>query len=172
MDFIPRLLCWWQNYEIGGLAADSHPPQKLIELAKASDLVLSSTRLRAIETAGALVSADQIEHFAVFNEAALPPPPFPLLRLRPPVWDVFSRGLWWLGMSRGEESKTAAETRAFAAVDVLEEKTAGGQDVLLCAHGWFNRMMRPVLQARNWDCVYDGRDDYWSFRCYEKRDKA
>ncbi len=160
---------WWQAYEIGGLDPQSHPPHSLKEIAKTADVVFSSTRLRAIETARALVLDEQITKNDVFIEAALPAPPFPLVRLLPSAWDVFSRVLWWLGMSRGEESKKMAETRAFAAVDVLEENAANGQNVLLCAHGWFNRMMRPVLQARGWDCVYDGRDEYWSYRCYEKR---
>jgi len=160
---------WWQDYEAGGLAVDSKPPQNLIDMAATSDTILCSTRLRAVETAQALVDNARIQQNEVFVEAALPPPPLPLIRFRPPVWDIWSRGLWWLGMSRGEESRAMAEARAFAAVDVLEKQTAQGQNVLLCAHGWFNRMMRPVLQARGWDCVYDGRDNYWSYRTYEKR---
>ncbi len=160
---------WWQAYEAGGLDVASKPPQTLKDIAKQSDKILSSIRLRAVETAQALVPDDRIVRHEVFVEAALPAPPFALIRMKPSAWDVWSRFLWWLGMSRGEESKAEAETRAFAAIDELERATADGSDVLLCAHGWFNRMMRPVLQARNWDCVYDGRDDYWAFRCYEKR---
>ena len=44
-----------------------------------------------------------------------------------------------------------------------------GQNVLLCAHGWFNRMMRPVLKAQGWREVEDQGDQYWSYRRYEKR---
>lgn len=160
---------WWQDYEIGGLDPSSKPPQNLIDIANSSGRILSSTRPRAVETALALADKERIVQNEVFVEAALPSPPFPLIRLLPSIWDIFSRGLWWFGMSRGEESKFQAETRVFAAVDTLEEEAADGNDVLLCAHGWFNRMMRPVLQGRGWDCVYDGRDNYWSFRIYEKR---
>ncbi|VAV88587.1 hypothetical protein MNBD_ALPHA06-1051 [hydrothermal vent metagenome] len=160
---------WWRAYEAGGLMQGSTAPETLREIAAASDVIICSTRRRAIETAYALVPEDQVTQFEVFVEAALPAPPLPLVRFLPSVWDTLSRVLWWLGMSRDEESKAQAETRAFAAVTELERQAQNGQNVLLCAHGWFNRMMRPVLQARNWDCVYDGRDRYWSYRIYEKK---
>jgi hypothetical protein len=41
--------------------------------------------------------------------------------------------------------------------------------VLLCAHGWFNRMMRPVLRKQGWREIEDGGDAYWSYRRYEKK---
>ncbi len=160
---------WWRAYEAGGLDPATVPPQALLDIAGNSRRILSSTRLRAVETALALTDRDNIIQDEVFVEAALPAPPIPLIRLLPSFWDIISRGLWWLGMARGEESRKAAETRAYLAVTELEKYADNGEDVLLCAHGWFNRMMRPVLQARGWDCVFDGRDDYWAFRIYEKR---
>ena len=42
-------------------------------------------------------------------------------------------------------------------------------DVVLAAHGWFNRMLRPQLKKRGWANVHDGGDKYWSFRIYQKR---
>jgi hypothetical protein len=41
-------------------------------------------------------------------------------------------------------------------------------NVVLCAHGWFNRMMRPVLKSQGWREVEDHGDRYWSYRRYEK----
>ena len=41
--------------------------------------------------------------------------------------------------------------------------------VLACAHGWFNRMMRPHLREAGWQCIRDGGDTYWSYRQYEYR---
>jgi len=160
---------WWQAYEAGGLDPTSKPPQALIDIANNSSQILSSIRLRAVETALSLAANEDIIQNEVFVEAALPAPPVPLLRLLPSTWDVASRALWWLGMSRGEESRAEAETRVYAAVTELEKHAQTSGDVLLCAHGWFNRMMRPVLQGRGWDCVFDGRDNYWAFRIYEKR---
>jgi hypothetical protein len=46
---------------------------------------------------------------------------------------------------------------------------SGGRDVVLAAHGWFNRMLRPHIKRRGWVCVHNGGDKYWSYRIYEKK---
>jgi broad specificity phosphatase PhoE len=76
---------------------------------------------------------------------------------------------WWLGRAAGQETRAEAELRAEAAAATLTARALRGENVLVCAHGWFNRMMRPVLRAQGWRCVYDGGDKYWSHRRYEKR---
>ena len=103
----------------------------------------------------------------VFVEAPLPPPPLAGKR-RPSEWGVYARAAWWVGMSEGGETKGQAQTRAQAAVATLTAQALRGHNVLLCAHGWFNRMMRPVLKAQGWREVEDGGDAYWSYRRYEK----
>ncbi len=159
---------WWRGYDESGLDARSVPPQNLLQEADRADQIFASNLRRSQETAAAVVGDKIVRNDAVFTEAALPPPPFPaFIRMRPPAWDVWSRSLWWLGRSGGFESKADAETRAFAAVATIDPAARAGENVLVCAHGWFNRMMRPVLVANGWNCVYDGRDDYWSFRRYE-----
>ena len=104
----------------------------------------------------------------VFVEAPLPPPRIPGKR-SPDAWGVWSRAAWWMGDSKEMESREAAELRAEAAVATLTARALRGETVMLLAHGWFNRMMRPVLRAQGWRCVRDGGDGYWSFRTYEKR---
>jgi broad specificity phosphatase PhoE len=64
------------------------------------------------------------------------------------------------------ESKAEAKVRAEAAVATLTAQALRGQNVLLCAHGWFNRMMRPVLKRQGWREVEDHGDEYWSYRRY------
>jgi broad specificity phosphatase PhoE len=163
---------WWRGYDESGLDPSSAPPQNLLDEAKRAHRIYASDLRRAQETAMAVAKGRTVHHDVVFTEAALPPPPFPsLIRMRPPMWDVWSRSLWWLGYSGGFESRAQAETRAFAAVAAIDPVARQGENVLVCAHGWFNRMMRPVLVANGWNCVYDGRDDYWSFRRYERADK-
>ncbi len=159
---------WWCGYDESGLVASSTPPQNLLDEAARAHHIFASNLLRSQETAAAVANGKPVLNDAVFTEAALPPPPFPaFIRMRPPMWDVWSRSLWWLGRSGGFESRAEAETRAFAAVEKIDPIARTGENVLVCAHGWFNRMMRPALVANGWNCVYDGRDDYWSFRRYE-----
>jgi broad specificity phosphatase PhoE len=81
---------------------------------------------------------------------------------------VWARTAWYLGRHAGSESRQAAELRAEAAAATLTARALRGENVLAFGHGWFNRMIRPVLKAQGWKCVYDGGDRYWSFRRYEK----
>ncbi|PHS25147.1 MAG: histidine phosphatase family protein [Robiginitomaculum sp.] len=160
---------WWRGYDESGLDLRSPPPQNLLDEAMRAHRIFASDLRRAQETAAAVADDKPVTYDPVFTEAPLPPPPFPgFIRMRPPHWDVWSRSLWWLGYSGGFESRAHAETRAFAAVKRIDPIAREGENVLVCAHGWFNRMMRPALVANGWNCIYDGRDDYWSFRRYER----
>ena len=162
---------WWSAYDEGGLVEGEDPPEALLEAARSAEVVLASPLTRSLETARAVADGREIVTDPVFVEAPLPPPPIPGLRLKPGQWGVFARIAWWFGYSGGMESRRAAEARAEEAVDRVDAaaRPADGPPrvVLVCAHGWFNRMMRPELLARGWRCVQDGRDHYWSFRRYE-----
>jgi len=98
----------------------------------------------------------------------LPPPRLPGKR-RPGYWGVLARMSWWLGRAHGAESRRQAELRAQAADATLTARAPSGERVILFAHGWFNRMMRPVLLNQGWRCVEDKGDAYWSYRRYVKR---
>ncbi len=82
---------------------------------------------------------------------------------------MWARAAWYFGRHEGGETRADAEVRAEAAVATLAAQALRGQNVLLCAHGWFNRMMRPVLRKQGWREVEDGGDAYWSYRRYEKK---
>lgn len=158
---------WWANYDLSGLAPDQGPSDGLIAAAAEADVIFTSTLARAIETAETVAGGKPVIRDAVFIEAPLPPPPIPGKR-RPGYWGVLARVAWFFGRAAGGENRQEAEIRAEAAVATLAARALRGENVLLCAHGWFNRMMRPVLRAQGWRCVYDGGDAYWSFRVYQK----
>jgi broad specificity phosphatase PhoE len=162
---------WWAAYDDGGLAPGEEPPEDLLAVARDAHALLASPLTRSLETARAVAAGREVITDPVFIEAPLPPPRIPGLRLKPGQWGVVSRIAWWFGWSGGLESRKAAEARAEAAVDrVMLDLLAEPPEhrvVLVCAHGWFNRMMRPALRRRGWVCVRDGRDHYWSYRRYE-----
>lgn len=159
---------WWAAYDEGGLALDQRPPQALVAIGAQADVIYASTLRRARETAQAVADGKPILEDARLVEAALPPPPVPGLTMRPRKWSGLARLAWLLGLSRGRETRRAAEERAHDAVAFLI--AAAGEDklVLACAHGWFNRMLRPVFLARGWRCMSDGGDGYWSLRRFER----
>jgi broad specificity phosphatase PhoE len=158
---------WWKGYDLAGLHPDEKPPQRLADLARKSDVIFASTLPRAIHTAELVAEGRQVITDPVFVEAPLPPPAL-WGKHRPGTWGVWARIAWWLGWHDGMESKAEAKIRAEAAVATLTAQALRGHNVLLCAHGWFNRMMRPVLKRQGWREVEDHGDEYWSYRRYEK----
>ena len=160
-------VAWWAAYGESGLAKGEAAPEPLRRVALDADLIVSSPLPRARETAADLSQGQPLVVDALFVEAPLPAPPIPFLRLRPGTWGVLSRVLWWMGYAAKGESRWHAKARAILAADRLVELAQGRRLVLLCAHGWFNRMVRKVLRQRNWQCVYDGGDSYWAWRRYE-----
>jgi broad specificity phosphatase PhoE len=158
---------WWAGYDRARLDPEERPPQALIDLAAASDVIFASTLPRAIHTAEMVAGGRTIVTDPVFIEAPLPPPGV-WGRRSPRAWGVWARASWWLGGHEDGESRAAAELRAEAAVATLTARALRGENELLCAHGWFNRMMRPVLRSQGWREVEDRGDQYWSFRRYVK----
>lgn len=156
---------WWDNtYQPASLAAGQSAPERLVQAAEDAHIVFASTLPRAIETAQAAAPGRELTVDACFVEAELPPPVMPG-QFMAKTWGVFARCSWWMGNARGRESRLEAELRAVMAVATLIEAAQTGP-VLACAHGWFNRMMRPHLREAGWRCVHNGGDSYWSCRQY------
>lgn len=156
---------WWADYDLAGLKPGQSAPEGLCGQAASAHSIFASTLPRAVQTAEACAGGREVTQNSVFVEAPLPPPPMPG-RFSARTWGVYARCSWWLGMARGKETRPQAEIRAEEAVAILIEAAQHG-DVALFAHGWFNRMMRPVLKRHGYVCVRDGGDDYWSWRKYE-----
>jgi broad specificity phosphatase PhoE len=170
-----RMLCadeyreWWADYETGGLAEGQAPPDGLKRIAERAGFIIASTRLRSVETAQALACGRAFAEDALFIEAPLPPPHWPKwLKLSPRVWGVVSRfWWWWFDHHDHQETRREAEGRADEAARQLAQLAAGGQDVLLVAHGFFNTMVGLALGRLGWRCVEDGGFRYWAARRFE-----
>ncbi len=161
---------WWATYERTGLAYGEHPPRDLVEVAAPAVHRLSSPLPRARETARAIFGPVIYDVDPLFVEAPLPAPRWPgFIRFSSPVWKGISRVLWLMGYAGRSESRRLATLRAVAAADRLEEAARDGL-VVLCGHGWFNRMIRGVLVQRGWVCNRDGGDNFWSWRRLVRED--
>lgn len=161
---------FWTNYEALGIRPGQTPPSDLVATAGRCEVVLCSSRLRAIESAGLLTRDRDFERDAMFIEAPLPPPEWPAwIRLSPPTWGFLAR-LWWLWFDHNEGQETAREAnrRAEAAAARLTALADGGQDVLLIAHGWFNHMLGKALRRSGWRRTAGRGFKYWSMRRYER----
>jgi len=162
---------WWARYEVGGLKAAQTPPSRLLATAREADVILASTRQRAVETAQALAADRVFTQDDDLIEAPLPPPRLPnWFKLSPRKWGVIARFWWWFfNHHQGEETRAEAQTRADAVAATLIERAEAGDDVLVLAHGFFNLMVGRALRRRGWRCTDDGGYRYWSARRFEKR---
>jgi broad specificity phosphatase PhoE len=161
---------WWSRYEETPLAAGQSAPPGLLAAVDRAGVIYASPRPRALETARALAGARQVSCDPLFVEAPLPPPRLsPRRRYLPKTWNKIARIAWLCGHSDGDEPVASTRARAEAAASQLIAAAERGEDVVLAAHGWFNRMLRRPLARRGWRCVRDGGDAYWSYRVYQRR---
>ncbi|QUD90893.1 histidine phosphatase family protein [Phenylobacterium montanum] len=157
---------WWGRYEETGLKPGQVPPPSLMDIVRKAAVVLSSSRIRAVETAEALTEGRGFEIDDSLIEAPLPPPRWPSwLRLPPTVWGVIARFWWWfLNHHEGQESRKQAEARAQAVAARMTELARQG-DVVIVAHGFFNTMIRRYLRRIGWTIVEsEGGLSYWCRR--------
>ncbi len=161
---------WWRAYDEGGLAPKQKIPKKLTNSITRFDKILSSPLPRALETAQAVAGDKAIETNEIFVEAPLPPPPIPaIIKFKPKIWGFIARCTWYVGCHYGEESHEEAKVRASKAADLLDDTAKKHTNIAVFAHGWFNRMIRPYLIAKGYECIEDGGDGHWSYRIYQKR---
>jgi broad specificity phosphatase PhoE len=160
---------WWARYEEIGLKAGQIAPDGLKLFAEGAQVILCSTRPRSIETAKAVAEGRVIQVDPGLIEAPLPPPSWPSwFKLSPRIWGVVARVHWWIGQSRGEESRAEAQCRADAAAERLSALAANG-DVLVLAHGYFNTMIGLSLQRDGWKLKSSEGYRYWAMRRFERK---
>ena len=161
---------WWAVYEETGLTPGQTAPEALIAHAEAAGVIVSSTRLRSIETARLIAGARAFTSDPTLVEAPLPPPHWPRwIKLSPRIWGVIARTWWWfLNHHDGHETRRQAQARADAVAARLSDDADAGANVLVIAHGFFNTMVRLSLQRRGWKLVQTNGYRYWSFAQLER----
>lgn len=162
---------FWADYEVLGILPGQTPPGHLMEFVGRAGRLISSTRLRSIESARALAGDREFANDPLYIEAPLPPPAWPdWIRLKPPVWGFIARFWWWFfNHHEGQETRRQALVRADQAADTLISCASLGEDVVVLAHGFFNFMIGLALRRRGWRLVHRHGYKYWSTRRYERR---
>lgn len=161
---------FWAKYEIGGLLPGQSPPDRLRRFVAECGTLVTSTRLRAIESAQTVVGERVFDRHDILIEAPLPPPRFPSwIRLSPKIWGFVARVWWWyLDHHDGQESRAAAEARADQAAAMLAQMAADGRNVVVMAHGFFNHLIGRSLRKSGWKLVESEGYKYWSMRRWER----
>lgn len=166
----PQYREFWGTYELMGLLPGQTPPEALRRFVDECGQLVSSTRLRAIESARTLGGDRDIAHHELLIEAPLPPPNFPSwVKLSPSVWGFMARFWWWFfNHHEGQETRREAEARADQAAAMLIGLAASGESVVVLAHGFFNYMIGRSLKKLGWRLVSSEGYKYWSMRRFER----
>ena len=161
---------FWASYELLGILPGQTPPDALRQFVAECGALVSSTRLRAIESAETLAGDRAFERHDMLVEAPLPPPNLPSwIKLSPRVWGFLARLWWWtFNHHEGQETRRQAEARADRAAAMLIGLAAGGEDVVVLAHGFFNYMIGRSLRKLGWKLVASEGYKYWSMRRFER----
>lgn len=161
---------FWASYEVLGILPGQTPPDELMQFVARCGALVSSTRLRSIESAKALAGERQFAQHDLLVEAPLPPPNWPSwIKMSPKFWGFFARVWWWcFNHHEGEETRAQAVRRAEEAAEMLIDMADGGEDVVVLAHGFFNFMIGRALRRRGWRCVLSQGYKYWSMRKFER----
>lgn len=161
---------FWASYEIMGILPGQTPPDRLRGFVAECGTLISSTRLRAIESANALAGERVFDRHDFLIEAPLPPPNLPgWVKLHPSLWGFLARFWWWFfNHHEGQETRSQAEARADAAAATLIGLAAGGENVVVLAHGFFNFMIGRSLKKLGWKLTASEGYKYWSMRRFER----
>lgn len=161
---------FWANYELLGILPGQTPPGALMKFVAECGALVSSTRQRSIESAQALAGEREFVRDDTLIEAPLPPPKFPSwVRMSPSMWGFWARVWWWFfNHAEGQETRREAEERADRAAAMLIGLAAGGENVVVLAHGFFNFMIGRSLRKLGWRLVESEGYKYWSMRRFER----
>jgi broad specificity phosphatase PhoE len=161
---------FWGAYEIGGIVPGQTPPDRLRRFVAECGTLISSTRLRAIESARTMVGEQAFDHHDILIEAPLPPPNFPSwVKLSPKFWGFIARVWWWFfNHHEGQENRAEAEVRADRAAAFLIGLAASGETVVVVAHGFFNHLIGRSLKKLGWRLTESEGYKYWSMRRFER----
>ena len=155
-------------YDEAGIAADSVPPQALIDLASQADLIATSDLPRAVASAERLAPERPIVLSPLLRETVLEAPNWLPLRWPLPAWEALIHAQWAYQILRGTDAPPEELKRAGTAATWLTKHSDESASIVVVTHGVFRRLLAERLARKEWE-PDPGRQSYdtwsaWSFR--------
>ncbi|MEH7115248.1 histidine phosphatase family protein [Neobacillus niacini] len=159
---------WVEKYDNSGVFEESLYPSDTKEKILAAKIVITSDLTRAIESAKLLNPKVNIINDPLFREVELPTFSLKLIdvKLRPSVWAVILRSLWFIGVSTECESLIVAKLRAKEASQQLIDYACKYQSVILVGHGFFNMLIAKELEKKGWKGKRKREAKHWQCNTY------
>ena len=88
------------------------------------------------------------------------------IKLKPSIWALILRCLWFGGYSRGCESLSNAKGRAKKASELLVKYAQEHTSVVLIGHGFFNMLIAEELQKTGWKGKRKTSSKHWNCTTY------
>ncbi len=160
---------WVKAYDMADICSESKPTQKTIDVVKNTDVIVTSSLKRAIDSLNSL-GADIYESSAIFNEASIPDVHIPFLKFKPKTWLVILRVFLLFGVGKKDASLKASKLQAKEAVKRLLELADAHENVVLVGHGGMNWLIRKVLMKEGWILEPDASSSNWGLTVFKLED--
>lgn len=151
---------WVKSYDMAELCSESKPKEKIIDVVKSADVVVTSALKRAIDSAN-VIGRDIYESNAIFNEASIPDVQISFLKFKPKTWLMILRMLLLFGLGKKDASLKASKLQVKEASQRLLELSNEHKRVVLVGHGGMNWLIRKVLMKEGWSLEPNASNKNW-----------
>ncbi|KGM45695.1 histidine phosphatase family protein [Neobacillus niacini] len=154
---------WVEKYDYNGVFEESAYPTATLEKVATANIVITSDLKRAVESARLLKPITKIISDPLFRETELPSNSSQLfnVKLKPSIWAIVLRILWFSGYSYQCESLNKAKFRANKASQQLIDYANEYKSVVLVGHGFFNMLIAKELQKKGWKGIRKRDAKHW-----------
>lgn len=159
---------WIRKYDDYGVFEENSYPLDTLEKVSTANIIITSDLKRSIDSAKLLNPNLKGISSSLFRETELPSPSGKLLglKLKPNLWGVILRCLWFIGYSNGCESLSSAKQRASKAAAELSEYAQTHESVAFVGHGFINQLIAKELQNMGWNGKRKIISKHWSCNTY------
>lgn len=151
---------WVDAYDVANIDVHSLPNQETIHVIENSDVLVTSSLQRAIDSAKVL-DIDVYEQNVIFNEAQIPNVNIPFLKFKPKIWLVILRILLLFGLGKKDTSLKVSKKQAEEAALRLLALSQKNDTVVLIGHGGMNWLIRKVLMKEGWSLEPNPSNSNW-----------
>ena len=158
---------WVKKYDHNGVFEENSYPKETLNKIAAANIVITSDLKRSVESAKLLNPNIKVISVPLFREIELPTiTKLWGVKLKPRIWALILRCLWFGGYSRGCESLSNAKGRAKKASELLVKYAQEHTSVVLIGHGFFNMLIAEELQKTGWKGKRKTSSKHWNCTTY------
>lgn len=159
---------WVTKYDEHGVYPEESYSVETQKKLAAAMVIYTSNLFRSIESSQLLTKVTDVISNPLYREIELPKLSGALwnVKLKPNVWAVLLRCLWFAGYSRDCESLRGAKIRARQAAAELVREARKSQSVVLVGHGFFNILIAKELLHMGWTGAKRPAVKHWQVTTY------